>query len=180
MVLLAGKALGIPSLAFRYQNVYGPGQSLSNPYTGILSIFSTLMLQNKEINIFEDGNESRDFVYIDDVVNATISGLENEKVSSAVFNVGTGIAVSVKQVVDILLEEYNSSSKCYMSGNYRLGDIRHNFADISLIKRHLNFEPLVDVETGIAKFTDWVKQQNMVSCDYEKSLREMKEKKLFK
>jgi dTDP-L-rhamnose 4-epimerase len=80
----------------------------------------------------------------------------------------------------MLLEEYNSSSKYYISGNYRLGDIRHNFADISLIGQYLNFKPSVDIKTGIAKFTEWVKKQEILSCDYEKSLQEMKDKKLFK
>ncbi|GHT14736.1 nucleoside-diphosphate-sugar epimerase [Bacteroidia bacterium] len=180
MVLTVGKALGIPAIAFRYQNVYGVGQSLSNPYTGILSIFSTLMLKNKSINIFEDGNESRDFVYIDDVVNATIAGLENDTVSNMVFNVGTGKAETVKSIVDTLLEKYNTSSQYSISGNYRLGDIRHNFADISLAKKHLKFNPAIDIKTGLSKFTEWVKLQDTHSCDYEKSLNEMRERKLFK
>jgi dTDP-L-rhamnose 4-epimerase len=180
IVLTTAKALNIPAIAFRYQNVYGAGQSLSNPYTGILSVFSTLMLKNKNINIFEDGNESRDFVYIDDVVNATIAGLENDFVSTMVFNIGTGKAYNVKTIVDILLEKYNTSSQYYISGNYRLGDIRHNFADISLANKYLNFNPTVDIKTGLDKFTNWVEQQDAFSCDYEKSLNEMRKKKLFK
>jgi dTDP-L-rhamnose 4-epimerase len=180
MVLTTGKALNIPAVAFRYQNVYGPGQSLSNPYTGILSIFSNLMLKNKEINIFEDGNESRDFVYIDDAVNATMAGLENDTISDMVFNVGTGTANSVKHIVNLLLKKYNPASRFYISGNYRSGDIRHNFADISLINRCLNFKPTFDIKTGLDLFTEWVKQQNEFSCDYEKSLNEMKSKQLFK
>ena len=90
MTLLMGKSLGIPAVALRYQNVYGPGQSLSNPYTGILSIFSTRMLNGNDIDIYEDGEESRDFVFIDDVVEATILALEKEEANHQIFNVGSG------------------------------------------------------------------------------------------
>ena len=89
MILVGCKSLNIPAVSFRYQNVYGPGQSLSNPYTGILSIFSTRILNNNSINIFEDGLESRDFVFIDDVVDATIIGLESENANNQVYNVGS-------------------------------------------------------------------------------------------
>lgn len=180
MVLTMGKALNIPSVAFRYQNVYGPGQSLSNPYTGILSIFSTLMLQNKEINIFEDGKESRDFVYIDDVVNATILGLEKNEANGCSFNVGTGVRVNVEHVTEVLLNNYNSKSKYVISGNYRVGDIRHNFADINLIKAKLCFIPNFTFENGINSFSEWVMKQKVTSDRYENSLNLMKEKRLLK
>jgi len=176
-----GAALKIPVVGFRYQNVYGPGQSLKNPYTGILSIFSTLMLNDKDINIFEDGEESRDFVYIDDVVQATILGLEKEEGNNLVFNVGSGVSTTVNNLTKILLKKYNSNSKCKVSGNYRIGDIRHNFADISLAKNKLGYSPKFSFNKGVENFTNWVMQQNiMTSSDYEKSITEMKERNLFK
>ncbi len=181
MFMVMGAALKIPVVGFRYQNVYGPGQSLKNPYTGILSIFSTLMLNDKDINIFEDGEESRDFVYIDDVVQATILGLEKEEGNNLVFNVGSGMSTTVNNLTKILLKKYNSNSKCKVSGNYRIGDIRHNFADISLAKNKLGYSPKFSFNKGIENFTNWVMQQNiMSSSDYEKSITEMKERNLFK
>ena len=181
MFMVMGAALKIPVVGFRYQNVYGPGQSLKNPYTGILSIFSTLMLNDKDINIFEDGEESRDFVYIDDVVQATILGLEKEEGNNLVFNVGSGVSTTVNNLTKILLKKYNSNSKCKVSGNYRIGDIRHNFADISLAKNKLGYSPKFSFNKGVENFTNWVMQQNiMTSSDYEKSITEMKERNLFK
>jgi dTDP-L-rhamnose 4-epimerase len=180
MVLCAGKALGIKAVAFRYQNVYGPGQSLTNPYTGILSIFSTLIRNNKGINIFEDGLESRDFVYIDDVVAATILGIENNTVENDVFNVGSGHATDVITVAKTLLKEYNTDVPLTISGNYRLGDIRHNFADISKINNLLGFAPKIFFAEGIKHFTKWVSAQEVKESKYEDSIKEMKEKGLFK
>ncbi|WP_339882839.1 NAD-dependent epimerase/dehydratase family protein [Polaribacter vadi] len=181
MFMVMGAALGIPVVGFRYQNVYGPGQSLKNPYTGILSIFSTLMLDNKNINIFEDGLESRDFVYIDDVVQATTLGLEKEEANNLVFNVGSGESTSVNYISKVLLEKYNSSSKCRISGNYRIGDIRHNYADISLAKNKLGYLPKFSFEKGIENFTKWVLQQNVLSSNsYEDSIKEMRQRNLFK
>lgn len=180
LVLTVCNSLGISGVAFRYQNVYGPGQSLTNPYTGILSIFSTRILNGQPINIFEDGNESRDFVYIDDVVNATIAGLEYENLSSEVFNVGTGISTSVIQVVKTLMENYNKKVDYMLSGNFRIGDIRHNYADISKVKEKLGFSPKITFQEGIKNFTAWVKQQPLTENNYEKSLSEMRQKGLFK
>jgi len=181
MVLLSCKAVNIPAVAYRYQNVYGPGQSLKNPYTGILSIFSTNMLHNQPINIFEDGEESRDFVYIDDVVDATILGLERNEADYQVFNVGSGKSTTVKQVTELLKANYKSDSDIKITGNFRLGDIRHNYADISKIYKLLGFIPKYDFEVGIKIFTDWVKKENIEKNDaYLESLSEMQRKGLFK
>src|SRR6218665_367135 len=116
MIMTVCPTFGIAPVAFRYQNVYGPGQSLSNPYTGILSIFSTLIKNGKEINIFEDGKESRDFVFIDDVVNATTLGIEKDAANGQVFNVGTGVATDVVTVVNELFNSYNTTIPVKISG----------------------------------------------------------------
>ena len=182
LVLISCKALGIPAISFRYQNVYGPGQSLKNPYTGILSIFSTCLINNKPINIFEDGKESRDFVYIDDVINATIKGIESDLSDCMAINVGTSLSTNVLTVAETLKGLYKSQSEIVISGNYRIGDIRHNIADITLLKEKLDYQPTVDFYEGIKMFSDWVKNQNLINTDnaYEKSLNEMKEKGLYK
>ncbi|GAA3982724.1 SDR family NAD(P)-dependent oxidoreductase [Pedobacter ginsengiterrae] len=180
MVMTVCPTIGIAPVAFRYQNVYGPGQSLSNPYTGILSIFSTLIKNGKDINIFEDGKESRDFVFIEDVVSATILGLEKEDANEEVFNVGTGEATDVITVANELIKNYNSDTKVNITGNYRLGDIRHNYADLTKIKSLLGFTPKYNFEKGIRKFTEWVLTQEIKESKYEDSIAEMKQKGLFK
>lgn len=180
LVHLICKNIGIESVSFRYQNVYGPGQSLTNPYTGILSIFSTRIKNHKEINIFEDGKETRDFVYIDDVADATIAGMEVPEANGYVFNVGTGVATDVLTVAQTLCKHYGIEVPLKVSGNYRLGDIRHNYADITLAKNILNFQPKVTFDEGIKRFTDWVNRQELHTDNYEDSLEEMKQKGLFK
>jgi dTDP-L-rhamnose 4-epimerase len=180
LIMTVCPTIGISPVALRYQNVYGAGQSLKNPYTGILSIFSNLIRQYKPINIFEDGLESRDFVYIDDVVDATILAIENEKSNNQIFNVGTGRANTVIEVAQTLIKNYSITVDLNITGNYRLGDIRHNFADITKIKSMLGFMPKVSFETGIDKFTKWVLSQEVEQDLYEKSLMELKSKGLLK
>ena len=174
------KSLNIPSVSFRYQNVYGPGQSLKNPYTGILSIFSNSLRQNHDINIFEDGTESRDFVYIEDVADATILAIENQECAYKAFNVGTGKAVNVMTVAKYLKEFYKSESKINITGNFRLGDIRHNYADISLAQSILGYEPKFSFKKGLEKFCEWVLTQPVEEDNYKKSLEEMRGKGLYK
>lgn len=180
MVLTVCPTLGIAGVAFRYQNVYGPGQSLKNPYTGILSIFSTQIKNGNNINIFEDGLESRDFVYIDDVVDATILGLEKEEANNQVFNVGTGVATNVLTVANELVKNYGVDVSINVSGNYRLGDIRHNYADLTKINTLLGFNPKVSFEGGLKKFAEWVNTQEVQEDKYQKSIEEMKAKGLYK
>lgn len=180
LVHLVCPTIGVESVSFRYQNVYGPGQSLSNPYTGILSIFSTRIKNGNGINIFEDGKETRDFVYIDDVVDATILGLEVPEANGHVFNVGTGVATDVLTVANTLCEKYGIQVPITVSGNYRLGDIRHNYANISLARRILGFNPKWSFSDGIAQFCKWVDKQEVQEDKYEASIEEMKSKGLYK
>jgi len=180
MILLIGKTLRIPAVALRYQNVYGPGQSLSNPYTGILSIFSTRILNGNDIDVYEDGAESRDFVFIDDVVDATVLALEKKEANYQIFNVGSGVATTVLQVANTLRELYDSNVGINISRKYRLGDIRHNYADLLKIKNVLGFHPKFNFRTGIAEFVNWVKTQNIQEDKYENSIKELKQKGLIK
>ena len=180
MIMTVCPTLGIAPVAFRYQNVYGPGQSLKNPYTGILSIFSTQIKNGNSINIFEDGKESRDFVFVDDVVDATILGIENEEANNEIFNVGTGIPTDVITVANSLIKNYNKYVPVTISGNYRLGDIRHNYADLTKIKNKLSFNPKFSFEQGLKQFTNWVDNQEVQQDNYTKSIEEMKSKGLYK
>ena len=180
LVHLVCPSIGIASVSYRYQNVYGPGQSLSNPYTGILSIFSTRIINGNGINIFEDGKETRDFVYIDDVVDATILGIEKEEANGHVFNVGTGVATDVLTVARTLIEKYEIDVPVTISGNFRLGDIRHNYADITAARTILGFEPKWSFSDGIGEFVKWVNEQGVQEDKYEASIEEMKKKGLYK
>ncbi|MDC3050234.1 NAD-dependent epimerase/dehydratase family protein [Flavobacteriales bacterium] len=180
MVLVACKSLGISAIALRYQNVYGPGQSLRNPYTGIISIFSTRILNNNHINIFEDGKESRDFIFIDDVVDATVLAIEDTKLQSCSLNVGSGVSTTVQEVAESLKTLFNSKVDIKITGNFRLGDIRHNRADISKIKKILGFSPKVSFESGLKQYVDWVKKQKINADYYDYSIKEMKDKGLIK
>ena len=180
MVLVACKSLGISAIALRYQNVYGPGQSLRNPYTGIISIFSTRILNNNHINIFEDGKESRDFIFIDDVVDATVLAIEDTKLQSCSLNVGSGVSTTVQEVAESLKTLFNSKVDIKITGNFRLGDVRHNRADISKIKKILGFSPKVSFESGLKQYVDWVKKQKINADYYDHSIKEMKDKGLIK
>ena len=180
LVMTVCPTIGIAGVAFRYQNVYGPGQSLKNPYTGILSIFSTQIKNGNGINIFEDGKETRDFVFISDVVDATVLGIEKEAANNQVFNVGTGVATDVITVATELSNNYGIQVPITISGNYRLGDIRHNYADITKARQLLGFEPKISFKEGLKQFTDWVNTQEVEEDKYQQSIDEMKAKGLYK
>jgi dTDP-L-rhamnose 4-epimerase len=178
-ILLFAKNRGINAFALRYQNVYGPGQSLKNPYTGILAVFSTLARQNLALNIFEDGNESRDFVYIDDVVEVTVRALNYPKEFVGPLNVGIGEAESILSLAGKVKSFYNSDSEIKVSGECRKGDIRHNRADISRLLNVLKFKPNTSVEEGIKHFLSWAKSEPIYEIAYEKSIQELKNSQMF-
>lgn len=166
-------ALGVNYTIFRFQNVYGVGQSLKNPYTGILSIFSSLMLENKPINIFENGKESRDFINVADIAIGVIASLENERSNGETINLGSGVGTSVNEITEILRKSYKSNSKIKITGDFRLGDIAHNVADISKARDILGFKLTVGLEEGLTQFCNWVQGQEHDNSGYEKSLGEM-------
>ena len=180
LIMTTAPAIGLEAVALRYQNVYGPGQSLKNPYTGILSIFSTLIRQGKPINIFEDGQESRDFVFIDDVVEATFLACTRPDVSSSVVNVGSGIKTTVTEVVDALFRAFGTTVPVTVSGNFRVGDIRHNIADMTRSREILGFTSQVGFDEGIERFVAWVQSEPLEEDGYERSLAEMAERNLLK
>lgn len=180
MVKLVCSSVALPFVILRYQNVYGVGQSLRNPYTGILSIFSTQILSGKETNVFEDGLPSRDFINIEDTVEATFRSLKNDLANNEIMNVGTGKPTSVLSVAKMLAKMYGKQEKINVSGDFRIGDIRHNFADLSKMKKILNFEPTVNFEEGISDFTDWVLKQPVHENNFQNSLIEMKQKGFLK
>ena len=172
-------AMGIDYTILRFQNVYGVGQSLKNPYTGILSVFSTLMLENKPVNIFEDGLESRDFVNVKDIADGVIACLENDKSNSETINLGSGINTSVIDIAEILKKHYNSHSEIRVTGDFRIGDIAHNKADISKAQSILNYKPSISLDDGLKEFCLWVEGQEKDNSGYERSLSEMEKSGMF-
>jgi dTDP-L-rhamnose 4-epimerase len=180
IMITAARSLGIGAVALRLQNVYGPGQSLSNPYTGILSIFSTRARANKSIAIFEDGLESRDFVFVEDVIEAFQLAIKSPFEGQAAFNVGFGISTSVNEVVAEITKFFKSKSDVSITGQFRSGDIRHNFADLHRIKTTFGFKPRVSFGEGLGRFLTWAEAQTTASDSYEKSLDELRERGLLK
>ncbi len=179
MIMRMCPNIGISPVALRYQNVYGPGQSLSNPYTGVLSIFSGLFRAGKTVNIFEDGAESRDFVYVDDVAKATVNSLFEDGADGHVFNIGSGTMTPVIEVAKLLSSKLLSRSKISVTGDFRVGDIRHCFADISKAEKILGYRPSVSFDKGLSMFVDWVLDQAPGQDLYKRSIDEMKEKGLY-
>lgn len=172
-------ALGVDYTIFRFQNVYGVGQSLKNSYTGILSIFSSLMLENKPINVFEDGLESRDFINVVDIATGVINSIENERSNGETINLGSSVGTSVYEITEILKKAYKSNSEINITGDFRLGDIAHNVADISKGKEILGFKQTISLEEGLTQFCNWVQRQEHDNSGYEKSLREMEKAGMF-
>lgn len=154
--LTMGRALGIATTVLRLQNVYGPGQSLRNPYTGIISIFSNQMRQNLPVNIYEDGSETRDFVYIDDVAEIFASSLAL-KSSPVLINVGCGYPTKLIDLAQLLRDIWRSTSEMAVSGDYRIGDIRHNRADINLLRQYFPDWQTTPLKVGLEKFAEWAK-----------------------
>ena len=179
-VLLFARTHGVNGFGLRYQNVYGPGQSLKNPYTGILAVFTNLARQNQDIEIYEDGLESRDFVYIDDVVEATIRSINFTSQFVGALNVGSGQATSVGTVAQEIKNYLSSNSTIKVTGAYRMGDIRHNIADISKLEQLLHFAPSVPFKQGLANFLSWaVIQAPEDKAAYLRSVSELAERGLM-
>jgi dTDP-L-rhamnose 4-epimerase len=180
MALLFGEVLKIPTIALRYQNVFGPGQSLSNPYTGILAIFSNLARVGDPIRIFEDGQESRDFVYVDDVVAATEKAVLGPIEGCHSVNVGSGTRTTVLDVATKINAWFGARSEITVTGAFREGDIRHGIADLSLARKLLHYEPRWSFDAGLAEFLDWSKQVEASVAGYETSLTEMRARGLLR
>jgi dTDP-L-rhamnose 4-epimerase len=179
MTLLFGQVLGIPSVAMRYQNVYGPGQSLKNPYTGILAIFSNLARLGADINIFEDGEESRDFVYIDDVVRATLAAIHSPDPTCFAVNIGSGERTTVMQVAQSINRYFGERSNIHISGAFREGDIRHGLADLTCAQAMLAYQPSVQFQHGLDNFLAWAEESEPELKGYERSLDEMRQRGLL-
>ncbi|MCC2670417.1 MAG: NAD-dependent epimerase/dehydratase [Armatimonadetes bacterium] len=164
LCLCVGSAYEIPSVALRYFNVYGPRQALSNPYTGIAAIFGGRLLNGQRPLVFEDGNQTRDFTHVQDIVQANLLALETDRGDYRAINVGTGNSTSVVQMANLLAEGLGLDLKPEIVGQARTGDIRHCVADISLAKELLGYSPSVTLDTGIGQLLEWVRSQQAVDA----------------
>jgi dTDP-L-rhamnose 4-epimerase len=160
MFLAVGAAYDIPVVALRYFNVYGPRQALSNPYTGVVAIFSSRLLNRRPPPVYEDGGQTRDFVHVSDIVQANQLALAHDAANGRVYNVGTGRAISVLQVAETLSELLDYGEPPEVLGKYRAGDIRHCVADISRIERELGYRPKLAFAEGLRELLAWLRTQS--------------------
>lgn len=171
MCLSIGRTYNIPTVALRFFNIYGTRQSLSNPYTGVVAIFCSCFLNNQSPIIFEDGEQLRDFVHIDDITEACYLSMVKSQGDYEVFNVGSGRKISIYDLAVLVQELMGSDKDPIISNKFRVGDIRHCFADIGKIRRYLGFKPQHDLKEGLKDLIEWVKLQNS-----HKSVTEMIDK----
>ena len=157
--LVVGRAYDIPVVALRYFNVYGPRQALSNPYTGVCAIFSGRLLNDQAPMVFEDGEQTRDFVHVSDIVQANMLVLETDKADYQALNIGTGFPISISEIALMLARGLGKDIHPEVTGKYREGDIRHCVADISRARALLGYEPRVKLADGIPELLEWVRQQ---------------------
>jgi dTDP-L-rhamnose 4-epimerase len=160
MCLMIGRAYGIPTTALRFFNVFGTRQALSNPYTGVLAIFASRLLNGKRPTVFEDGRQRRDFVSVYDVARACCLVLEQPASAGGVYNVGSGNSYTISEIANriarVMGKEYLEPE---LTGKYRVGDIRHCFADITLARSVLDYQPQVDLEEGLEELAGWLAGQ---------------------
>jgi dTDP-L-rhamnose 4-epimerase len=180
MVLLIGKTYGIPSVAPRFFNVYGPRQSLSNPYAGVAAIWLSRLLNGKQPIVFEDGGQLRDFVSIHDVVDCLVLMLEKAGADYLPVNVGSGETVTILDIAKLLARLLGSSIEPQITQTGRKFDIRHNTADISRARQTLGFAPKVSLEQGFSELIEWARTTPDVAVDFfDKALQELQDKGLL-
>lgn len=179
LVRIGCQSMGIGYAILRLQNVYGERQSLNNPYTGILSIFSTKIRRGSELPLFEDGEESRDFVHVEDVTDALQAALMIDQAPNMAINVGSGVATSVRTVAEELSRAFGKTPNVVVTGQFRIGDIRHNFADITRLKQVLGITPQVSLANGLKRFASWVISQPLPEDLLDKANQELRERKLM-
>jgi dTDP-L-rhamnose 4-epimerase len=162
LCLSVGRAYGIPTVALRFFNVYGPGQALSNPYTGVAAIFASRLLNRKPPLVFEDGLQSRDFVHVSDIVQGLLLAMDCDEANYEVFNIGSGQPRTILEIATTLADALGVEIAPVIADQYRHGDIRHCFADISKAQRLLGYIPQTDFAGGVSELAKWVKQQTAV------------------
>ncbi|MFQ5710917.1 MAG: NAD-dependent epimerase/dehydratase family protein [Candidatus Geothermarchaeales archaeon] len=179
MCLLSGKTYGVPTVALRYFNAYGPRQSLGNPYTGVCAIFSSRILNDMPPYIFEDGEQRRDFVYVGDVAKANLLALERNAADYQAVNIGMGEATSIRRIADVLIDVYGVKVEPHVSQKYRKGDVRHCYADTSKARDLLGYAPSTSLEDGLRELAGWAREHEWGAKNlFETALRELRNRGL--
>ena len=173
LCLAFGRAYGVPTVALRFFNVYGPGQALSNPYTGVVAIFAARLLAGLAPLVFEDGGQTRDFVHADDVAAACVAALARAGVDGLALNVGTGRATKISDLAR-LVREIVGGPEPILTGRYRPGDIRHCVADATNATRLLSWKPNVRLEVGLAEMAEWLRSQRPPKEDLDRPYAELR------
>jgi len=174
----AARTFGLPLITLRYFNVYGSMQSLRNPYTGVVSIFYSLLREGRALSLYERGLPLRDFVHVSDVVRANLLAMNEQLAAGSVFNVGTGVAVTIGDIANAQAKAMGVHAVLEDHGEYRVGDVFGCYADISLSRQSLAFAPQVDLATGMREFVAWADGQAAVN-QYDKTVAELRAHGLF-
>jgi dTDP-L-rhamnose 4-epimerase len=177
LCLIWGRAYGVPTTALRFFNVYGPRQALSNPYTGVMAIFTARLLNGRQPLLYEDGQQRRDFVSVHDIALACCLALESDSAAGRAVNVGSGRAATVREVALLLNDALGTDLWPEVTSKVRLGDVRHCFADISLARELLAFEPQVGLEDGVAELAGWLEGQE-ASDRFDAAARDLEQRGL--
>jgi dTDP-L-rhamnose 4-epimerase len=168
LCLILGRAYNIPTVALRYFNVYGTRQTLSNPYTGVCAIFAARLLNNNGPVIYEDGEQTRDFTHVSDIVQANLLALDTSEADYTAVNIGTGVPTPVRRLAEMLSKGLGKEAMIpELTGRYREGDIRHCVAEISRARTLLGYEPRVALEDAMSELLEWVKQESAVDHVHE-------------
>lgn len=179
LCLIWGKAYNVPTVALRFFNTYGPGQSLTNPYTGVMAIFATRLLNDKPPIIYEDGQQSRDFIHVDDVAWAVVNAAIHD-IPSGAYNVGTGFATTIMDLAVMLANRLGKFEiQPIITGQHRKGDIRHCFADLSKIEA-TGWWPKIKLEQGLREYCEWLLTQPIPTDTFDQAHAELLEKGLTK
>ena len=162
MCLLFGRTYDVPVVALRYFNIYGTRQALSNPYTGVAAIFASRLLQQRAPLVFEDGGQMRDFVSVHDVVQANLLAMERSEGDGLALNIASGEPITILRIAEILASTLGVRIPAVITGNYRAGDIRHCFADISLARQRLGYRPRHRPVSAMGEMVEWLCAQQVV------------------
>jgi len=174
LVLCWGRQVGIPTVALRYSCTFGPRQSIFNPYTGVIAIFCTRLVNKLPPVIYEDGEQTRDFSFVEDIARANFLAATSDQLNGKAVNVGSGRAVTIKQVAEMISDALKIQLAPIMNGEFRPGEMRHLISDTSVI-REAGYAPAVSLEKGIERYLEWIRQQGSVKdyfADAERILRE--------
>jgi dTDP-L-rhamnose 4-epimerase len=175
LVLLWGKQMGIPNVALRYSCTYGPRQSIFNPYTGVIAIFCTRLLNNLPPVLYEDGEQTRDFSFVEDIARANLLASETDKLDGLAVNVGSGKGTSIREIARHISDALKIDIEPEMNGEFRPGEMRHLTSDTARI-RAAGYEPHVDLPEGIQRYIDWIRTQSDIRDYFSEAAKILRRK----